>query len=181
MRRTGARRASGTSDALKDRVPGPRRPPRNRAVYGGLILAMVLGGFALQSRWMKEVQEKKDIDILPQSLADKVSRWMLEKKGIDPGTLQAGEPGIKKIHCETCLGTGKILGEDGGAAICPVCQGVGFHMIRRFDEADKICPNCAGMGRALLADRSAVGVCPRCDGRGLIHSQAAADATASPP
>lgn len=156
----------------------PRRPKRGKAIYGGLLIAMILGGFALQSRWMKHVQDQKDVSILSPGLADKVSRWMLEKKGMDPGALRFDEPGVEKINCETCLGTGKVMGAEGGPVICPICQGVGFHMIRRFDAADRICPNCAGMGRTERLDTGAVGVCPRCDGRGLIHSQAAADAAA---
>lgn len=140
---------------------------------------MVLGGIVLQSRWMQGVREKKDVSILPQSMADKVSRWMLEKKGLDPTTLLPDAPGVEKIHCETCMGSGQVSGDTGERTICPVCQGVGFRMIRRFDAADKICPNCAGMGRTELQATGLVGVCPRCDGRGLVHSRGAAPVPAA--
>lgn len=133
---------------------------------------MVLGGFVLQSRWMQGVREKKDASILPQSMADKVGRWMLEKRGLDPGMLRTDAPGVEKILCETCMGSGETIGET-GRSICPICQGVGFRMIRRFDAAEKICPNCAGMGRAESPETGAVDVCPRCNGRGLVRTSLA--------
>ena len=148
----------------------PPRPRKGRAVYGGLIFLMVLGGFLLQSRWMQGVRERKDSNLVPQGMADKIGRWMLEKRGMDPNVLRAGDPGVERIDCETCLGTGEIFGEAGGRSICPICQGVGFRMIRRFDAAEKICPNCAGMGRTESLETGEVGVCPRCGGRGLVRS-----------
>jgi DnaJ-class molecular chaperone len=63
--------------------------------------------------------------------------------------------------------------------MCPICLGLGFHMIKRFDASDRICPLCAGMGRVALPDTGVIGTCPRCEGRGLVRSQAAASAAAA--
>jgi DnaJ-class molecular chaperone len=49
-------------------------------------------------------------------------------------------------------------------------------MVRQFDAADRLCPACAGMGRVDLMDGSGAVTCPRCEGRGMIQSQAAAAA-----
>ncbi|HAL92072.1 MAG TPA: hypothetical protein DCM68_03505 [Verrucomicrobia bacterium] len=146
-----------------------------KSVYASLIFLFVVLGFVLQFNWMQGVKEKKAEEFAPQGLADKISRWMLQKRGLDPDMLSEGQPGVDKINCAICMGTGRVLGQPGEKAICPICQGVGFRMIRRFDAADRICPFCSGMGRVELPDTGVVGTCPRCDGRGLVRSRATAE------
>lgn len=150
----------------------PRRA-KSKGVYGGLVVLFVLLGFILQFKWMERAREKGATDIIPSGFANKLSHWMLQKKGLDPDSGEAG--GVKKIPCETCLGSGIHLADGGAEEICPICQGVGFRMIRFMNPADRICPNCAGMGRFADSDTGAVGTCPRCDGRGVIRSPAAPD------
>lgn len=146
----------------------------SKNVYGLLIVAMVVIAFVLQYNWMQQIRQTGAEGIAPNTLAEKLSRWMLQKRGIatdDPAVY--GQVGTERVLCETCMGTGAILPESGAPIPCAICQGVGFRMIRRFDAADRICPACAGMGRVEMPDTGIVGTCPRCDGRGLVQSTAA--------
>jgi hypothetical protein len=159
--------------ALNDRVFMPRRSKGGKRVYGALILLLVLGGGLLQFQWMQHIRETGKTDMVPNVLAEKLSRWMMQKSGIplEDSALSSDAQGIEKIVCETCMGTGRVLSGPGEKEICPICLGVGFHMVRRFDPADRICPLCAGMGRVERPDTGEVAVCPRCNGRGLVRSQ----------
>lgn len=134
------------------------------------MVLFVLLGFVLQFRWMEQAKKKGMTDVMPAGFASKLSRWMMSKKGISPDSLEAS--GAEKISCETCMGSGIRMVDDGQEGICLICQGVGFRMVRRFDPADRICTACGGMGRLRLPDSGEVGTCPRCDGRGLIRSPA---------
>ena len=137
---------------------------------------LVLVGFILQSLWMQRVRERSAADIIPNTFAEKLTRWMLYKKGLAPAqTAPLATPGAEQIPCGVCMGTGSMLAPDGSKGICTICQGVGFRVVRRFDAADRICPFCGGMGRVELPDTGVVGTCPRCDGRGLIRSRAEAE------
>ena len=146
----------------------PRRA-KGKRVYGTVILLLVLGGGYLQFQWMDKAHKP---DVVPNVLAEKVGRWMMQKRGISPHdeTLTSSVAATERVPCETCMGSGKALAS-GGKEICPICLGVGFHTIRRFDSTDRICPYCAGMGRAAMPDTGEVGSCPRCQGRGLVQTQ----------
>lgn len=154
----------------------PRRKSRGR-VYGGVILVTVILAFILQFQWMQRVRESGATDLVQNSFARKISNWMLRRKGLAPedtGT-EAHQPGVEKITCATCMGTGMQMNPDGKEKICPICQGVGFRMVRRFDAAERQCPACAGMGRVEMPDTGEVETCPRCNGRGLIRRSAPAE------
>ena len=143
-----------------------------------LILLLVVGGAYLQFQWMQRAREAGAENIMPSPFAEKLQKWMLMKKGLEPGAPGATAPGgAEKIVCDTCLGTGTYLPDTCAPSLCPVCLVVGFPMTRRLDPADHLCPLCAGMGR-VSADGE-VGVCPRCGGRGLVRSPAP-DAAAAP-
>ena len=149
--------------------------PRQRGsknVYLGLIVALVMVGFVLQFQWMQRVRSGEASDITPNILAEKFSLWFFGKHG-DAGSPGKEAPGVERITCNNCSGTGSLLTWSREPEMCPVCQGVGFRMIRRFDPADRLCPACGGMGRVDVLDGTGVGTCPRCGGRGMIHSQAA--------
>lgn len=124
---------------------------------------------------MQHAKETGAIHLDSQGLASKLSLWMLQKKGLDEKSGSMDEAGIEKIVCGTCMGSGTTPSADGRKAVCRICQGVGFHMIRRFDPADRFCPACGGMGRVEMPDSGEVGNCPRCDGSGLIRSWAGRD------
>ena len=145
-------------------------------MYGGLVVLFVLVGFVLQFRWMERARERGATDIVPSGFANKLSLWMLHKKGLSPESGSGETSGAEKIFCETCMGSGIRFSEGGKEEICPVCQGVGFRMVRRFDPADRKCLACGGMGRVIFPDTGAAGTCPRCDGRGLVRSHAGEDA-----
>ena len=155
---------------MSDRSFAPIEP-KGKRVYGVLIVILIIGGGILQFNWMQKVRETGAADVMPQPLAEKLSQWMMAKMGIPREGGAAGEPGVEKIVCESCMGTGAALSAEGQKSMCPVCQGVGFRMIRRLDPADRICPHCAGMGRTELPG-GGVGTCPRCDGRGLVRRPA---------
>lgn len=143
-----------------------------------MILGLVLIVFFLQSNWMRQVTEKEATDIVPKGFAEGINRLMLRAKGLsteqDAIPVSAdGWGNAEKIDCKVCLGSGQALSVSGEKEICPICLGVGFHLIRRFELSDRICTFCVGMGRAELPDIGKVGNCPRCDGRGLICKQAA--------
>ena len=167
---------------MKETFYVPRRS-KSRTVYVVVIALLVIGGAILQFDWMQRARQAAGSgDIVSNPLAEKLGRWMLDKRGLSGpgavGDLQA--PGVEKIMCETCLGTGEAPGADGRPGICPICQGVGFRMIRRFDSADRLCPLCAGMGRVEMPDTGEVANCPRCDGRGLVRAASAAAAPEAP-
>ncbi len=132
---------------------------------------LVVAGFFLQLNWMQQARKKTAPDmVMPGGFADKLGRWMLMKRGMDPNAV-TGAPGVETIECGYCLGTGHVLSDESRQAICPICQGVGSRLIRRLDEYDRICPLCAGMGRTELPDTGRIDTCPRCGGRGLVRSQ----------
>lgn len=145
-------------------------------MFGGLIALLVVVGFILQYQWMKRARQEGAADIAPNTLAEKISHWMLEQKEPEAESAVREADGTEKIFCEACLGTGTVLSGGDAKEICPICQGVGYHMVRRFDPADRICPACGGMGRLAMPDTGAVETCPRCTGRGLIRSQVPAEA-----
>ena len=168
MRWTGSRRAGPAEPPLKGPGYLPRRT-KGKNVFGVLILLLVLAG-VWQYQWMKRIRQKGAKDVVPPVFAEQLSRWMLHKKGLDPEPVSLEVLGAEKIDCGACMGSGRSLAGGGENEICPICQGVGFHMIRRFDSADRICPACGGMGRVEMPDTGAVDTCPRCDGRGLIRN-----------
>ena len=78
---------------------------------------------------------------------------------------------VVKMRCDHCHRTGLVKDSDAedGFSMCPVCQGVGYHCVRRLDERDALCPACAGMGRIQDPVTGEFRTCRRCDGRGLIR------------
>lgn len=145
--------------------------------YATLVILVAVIAVVLQTSWMDRIKRTGGKDVVPPAFAEKLSRWMLKSKGLDPESLAAlNAQGVEKIQCETCLGTGNSLSAAGRKDICPICLGVGFHVIRRLDPADRICPACSGMGRTELPDTGQVGTCPRCGGRGLIRTGGAGSA-----
>lgn len=153
--------------------------PRGKRIYGIVILLLVVGGAYLQFKWMQQARKNSAEAIMQPAFAEKLQQWMLMKKGLAPGDSMAGGSAAEQIPCETCLGTGTFVPDTGVPTMCPICLGVGFHMIRRMDPGDRICPLCAGMGRVQRPDTGEVDTCPRCSGRGLVHSPAAAES--APP
>lgn len=151
---------------------------RGKGIYGGVIFLLVLVGFILQFQWMDRMKESGSTDVVPQAFAEKLKVWMLRKKGMEPDTLSTEAKAAEEIPCRTCMGSGTILTPEGERLICPICLGVGFHMVRRFDPADHLCPLCAGMGRVEWPDTGEVGTCPRCGGRGLVRSGTSTNADA---
>lgn len=146
-------------------------PRRGKGTYSFLILILVVVGATLQWNWMKQVRQDKTDVIVTDGFAGKLSRWMLARRGIhldDP--VNWTETDAERILCESCGGMGRSLREDGTIGPCPICQGVGFRMIRRFSPDENLCPFCVGMGRAVLPDTGEIATCPRCDGRGLVHT-----------
>jgi len=138
-----------------------------------VIFLLVIIGFILQFQWMDRMKESGATDTVSPVFAEKLSHWMMLKKGLDPNMLSTDAQQAEKIACGNCMGGGTLLTPQGEREICPFCQGVGFRMVRRFDPADRICPFCLGMGRAVNPDTGEVETCLRCDGRGLIVSHLA--------
>ena len=136
-----------------------------------VLVVFVVVGAVLQANWMQEAKNNASTDTLPQGFTKKISQWMLQKKGIALDDAALGSSEAKKIVCETCLGSGLHSSTGDEKEMCPICQGVGFRMIRKLDAADQMCPACGGMGRVEFYDTGNVGTCPRCDGRGLIRVQ----------
>ena len=151
------------------------RPPKGKGAYVALMALLVVAGFILQANWMQRAREKPASDLVtPGGFADKLGRWMMMKKGVDPRAI-SGAPGVETVECSFCMGTGNVLSDQSRKTMCPVCQGVGSRLIRYLDESDRICPNCVGMGRAEDVETGVVDVCPRCGGRGLVRRPAPSD------
>ena len=140
---------------------------------------LVAVGFAiwLQSRWMKE-QKQRALDgthTVSNGFADKAAQWMLRKRGLAPEKVAGGTAAAssfdradRRVECVACEGLGAVYGDDGKARPCAICQGVGYRMIRPFDELDVPCSACGGMGRIETEDGAAE-TCPRCGGRGFVQ------------
>ena len=141
----------------------------NKGRYGLILVLFVVAGFVLQFHWMQEAKKNASTDTLPPGFSKKISQWMLQKKGIALEDAGLDSADAEKIVCETCLGSGFHAASGDEKEMCPICQGVGFRMIRRIDAADRKCPACGGMGRVEFFDTGKVGTCPRCDGRGLVR------------
>lgn len=78
---------------------------------------------------------------------------------------------IEKVDCDHCGGRGILRDDDNpmNVQLCPICQGVGSHQVRKLDRRkEALCPACAGMGRLIDRD-GAARECRRCGGRGLIR------------
>lgn len=153
----------------------PPAHPKNKGVYVTLMFLLVVAGFILQMHWLQTARERKVSEAAPGSFSEKLGRWMLMQKGVADGATGSGAPGVETIECDRCLGTGSTLSDEGKRDLCPICLGVGSRLIRRLDPADYQCPACGGMGRMEWPDTGEVGVCPRCQGRGLIRAAAPAD------
>lgn len=76
----------------------------------------------------------------------------------------------EKIDCDYCGGLGMIRDPAYPTQmyLCPLCFGVGSHVVRRITDRDTLCPVCGGLGRVLDEPTGYAQTCPRCDGRGLI-------------
>ena len=147
------------------------RPAPGQRVYVPLLAAMVVVGFVLQYRWMQKVKAEGAESITPNMVAVKLGQMLLEKRGIRLDAEEEAVPaGVERISCEHCMGTGTTFGENGEKQLCPICQGVGFGMVRRMDASDRPCPACLGMGRIQID--GATELCPRCSGRGLVRRAA---------
>jgi DnaJ-class molecular chaperone len=79
---------------------------------------------------------------------------------------------VDRIECDYCGGTGVIEKQDQirEFEMCPICFGVGGHLVRYMDKQDKLCPACGGMGRLYDYDTGQARTCERCRGRGLIRT-----------
>ena len=140
------------------------------------IVVLVAVGFAIwfQNRWMKQ-EKQRALDgtrAVSNGFADKAAEWMLRKRGLAPEKAAAGtgfDRADRRIDCVACGGIGTVYGDDGQTRRpCGICQGVGYRMVRPFDELDIPCSACGGMGRIETED-GAAGTCPRCDGRGFVR------------
>ena len=78
----------------------------------------------------------------------------------------------RRIPCDYCgeLGTVRNPQRHEKMDVCPVCFGVGYHVIRKFDKHDTLCPLCGGAGRVVDESSGYAQTCPRCDGRGVIRN-----------
>jgi len=76
----------------------------------------------------------------------------------------------QKVICEHCDGRGTLRDTDNPSKLelCPLCFGLGSHLVRKVDGHDELCPRCGGMGRLVDEDTGVGRSCPRCEGRGLI-------------
>lgn len=76
---------------------------------------------------------------------------------------------VIRIDCDHCTKFGTVRDPDNPRirAMCPVCFGVGYTSVRRFDELDVVCLACGGMGRIDDQEDGTWRTCRRCDGRGL--------------
>ncbi|MDD4342446.1 MAG: hypothetical protein PHO14_09485 [Kiritimatiellae bacterium] len=147
-------------------------PRRAKGVYSFLIFFLVVAGAALQWNWMKSARRDEAQVVVSDGFAAKISRWMLARRGIYPDdATHWDESGVERIVCESCGGTGRSLLEAGTIGPCPICQGVGYRMIRRFGPDEHLCPFCVGMGRAVMPDTGEITTCPRCNGRGLVAAE----------
>jgi len=74
---------------------------------------------------------------------------------------------IAKLDCDYCTKLGIVRDPNDSRimAMCQVCFGVGYKMIRKFDELDVVCAACGGMGR--IDEDGRWRTCQRCDGRGI--------------
>lgn len=79
---------------------------------------------------------------------------------------------LQRISCDHCNKIGTVRDADDSRInrMCAVCFGLGYHMIRRFDEQDVLCIPCAGMGR--IEEDKVWRNCLRCDGRGVYRIEA---------
>ena len=130
--------------------------------------------FVLQFLWMQRVRREGPESIAPNSLAEKISRWMMQKRGlvVEESGL-TGPSGVGQVSCSTCSGTGFVYSEGGEPIPCSICDGVGGRMLRVLHDDDQQCPACAGMGRVRLEESGEIMLCPRCGGRGLVRRAAA--------
>ena len=150
------------------------RQSKGKGVYFALMFLLVMVGFILQLNWMRGIREQEASEVDSHILSSKLGQWMLRQRGV--GGEAAAPAGVETVECGACQGTGQILGEGGKQEICPICQGAGMRLIRRFDAAERICPACGGMGRGESLDTGEVVTCPRCGGRGFIRSAAGGEA-----
>jgi len=152
---------------MSPRSVRPRRS-KGKSIYGGVIFLIILIGFVLQFQWMTRMQETGSTDVVPQIFAQKLEAYMLQKKGLPPDMLSTEAKAVEQVPCPYCMEGGTIITPEGERAICPICQGVGYNVIRRFDPAEKYCPACGGMGREESLETGVISTCARCQGRGLI-------------
>lgn len=127
---------------------------RNRAstrsrtmLYGAIVIAAIPFLILLQSVWVSQNQSLFQSSILERQ--------------------------TRSIECDHCGGLGFIPDQQDPSKrhICPLCYGMGGHLIRKFDKKDKLCPLCGGMGRVLDEETGEAEWCPRCGGRGVIRER----------
>lgn len=132
----------------------------------------------MQFRWMQKA--KNDPSIASESFALALAKWAAgTERSMEKLPVEV-EGHTERISCHRCEASGIVYTQDGQRVPCPVCYGVGYRVVRYFDDNDRTCPLCGGMGRAEDFETGEVGTCPRCDGRGLIHRQAPADTHTTP-
>ena len=84
------------------------RQPKGKAIYVSMIILFLVAGFILQFNWIQRTREQQAAELAPGSFADKLGRWMLEKKGLDADALRPDVAGVEQI------------GEGGGARLVEV-------------------------------------------------------------
>lgn len=153
------------------RYSRPRR--RGTGIYFGVVIVVAVIAMVWQNRWMKQAKSEIGVTLAPNSFAEKAGDWMLKKRGMSPETVQGTvtkDLSVTRLECYACEGLGATYDAAGRRQPCPICQGVGFRMIRPFDAQDVPCPACGGMGRMENLDGNGeVQTCTRCDGRGFIR------------
>ena len=138
-------------------------------MHWGLILLLFVVAFVAQYAWRQSVKRGGAENIIPNSMAEKLSIWMFQKRGLlPPDAPGGGQPGIEQVMCDTCSGSGMRVGDDGKLEPCGICYGVGSRWVRRFSADDFQCPACGGMGRVEIPGSGEIVECPRCGGRGLV-------------
>ena len=72
-----------------------------------------------------------------------------------------------RIECDHCARVGVIRDptDSRKMSMCQACFGVGYKVVRTFDESEVLCAPCGGIGR--LKENKQWRTCQRCDGRGL--------------
>ncbi len=177
---------------------GGRRKHPSTSKYWALLILVAAGLFVAQSFWMKRVRAKETLAI-DSSLIFKLTNFLNDRSPASttsdpthtPATIPAGTsaaagvsalaPGTEIVPCHLCEGLGRTSHPETGDEItCPLCQGHGSRLIRRQAANESLCPACGGIGLLLGADGVSTETCLRCEGRGLVASDAAPAAAPTP-
>ena len=77
---------------------------------------------------------------------------------------------IFTVPCRYCHQDGLIVHPDTKDKLlrCPVCNGLGKRLVKKFNDNEVLCPVCDGMGYRVSDDLEKPSPCPRCHGIGVL-------------